>query len=167
MSLSPSEKTAPSRAKVHSRRRTWLIAAGSVLAALLLAYGIGRLQGAAQLDEVEAKAERALETEQQASSKLQAELEAERSRASRLESRRRLHLALLALDERNFGTAQAQLAGAARLLEKSRLETGSDLDKLKAQLAGYKLVAGEDVGQQRDYLLGLTRRFDQLVTPAE
>ncbi len=89
---------------------------------------------------------------------------AERDRGiAQLEARRQLHLALLALDERNFGIAQQHLAQAGTLL--SAPGTPADVSTLGGQVKALTVVAAGDIGQQRAQLLDLARRFDVLVPP--
>lgn len=164
---SSTAKTVPTAGPVHRppRSRAILAFGVGVVLAILLAYVVGRLQSSAKIDEIEANRERAIEAEQQTSAKLQADLAAERSHSGRLEARRSLHLALSALDDRNFGIAETQLKNAANLLERSKLEPGSELEKLKSGIAAYKLAVSEDLGAQRTQLLGWIKKFDQIVTP--
>src|SRR5262245_14459337 len=78
-----------------------------LVAALGATYLAARLQGGV---EVKAAADRATAAEK-------ARDEA-RSKLLQLEARRRLHLALLALDQRNFGIAESHLGAASGLLTK-------------------------------------------------
>lgn len=92
-----------------------------------------------------------------------------RQQIGHLEARRQLHLALLALDERNFGIAQRHLGEAGRLLspaDETRFSSnGGELARLGQQIAAANLVAAADMGQQRAQLLDFVRRFDVLVPP--
>jgi hypothetical protein len=153
--------------RAPNRARRWGIIVGAGLATVGLAYGVGRLQSTFKMDELRATSERAIEGEQRQSSRLQAELTAERARVTRLEARRRLHLAVAALDDRNFGIAQVELKQAAALLAKAGVEAGTELQKLQSEIAAKKLLASDDVGAQRQHVLGWARRFDQLEPPTE
>jgi len=84
---------------------------------------------------------------------------------SHLEARRQLHLALLAVDARNFGTAQQHLDGAATQLNTPGAAAG-DLAALRQQIDGMNVVAAGDMESQRQQVLGFVQRFDQLVPPA-
>ena len=77
-----------------------------------------------------------------------------------LEARRQLHLALLALDQRNFGTAQSHLHAAGALLEGAANGDGAALaEPLKAM----NLVAVSDFSGQRERVLDFARRLDAVV----
>lgn len=90
---------------------------------------------------------------------------AERDRKiTQMEARRQLSLALVALDERNFGIAQQHLAQAGALL--SAPGTQGDLSALGGQVKEMSVIAAGDIGQQRARLLDFARRFDVLVPPA-
>jgi hypothetical protein len=153
--------------KARSRKRVWTIGVLAVAATIAVAYGAGRLQASGKMEELEAHSERAIEAEQSSTAKLQAEVDAERARSTRLEARRRFHLALMALDERNFGIAQTHLQAAAALLDKSKPEPGSDLEKLRSAVAAYKLIAQEDLAADRQKVVAWVRQLDELMPLAE
>jgi hypothetical protein len=136
-------------------------AALGLILAVMSAWGIGRVQGKRDADAAN------LLTEQQATARQRAtgEFEAQRDRALRLEARRRLHLAALALDERNFGIAQGHLQKCATLLERAKGLEG--LDQLGAEITKTKLVATDDLGEVRQKLVRWTQAFDQAMPPAE
>jgi F0F1-type ATP synthase membrane subunit c/vacuolar-type H+-ATPase subunit K len=131
----------------RSRTKGLLIGIALGLVALLAAYGAGRLQGAQATNAAEDRAE--------ASSQVTTELQAT---LLRFEARRKLHLALLALDERNFGIAQQHVSEAGGLLTKSGPAGG--VPSLAAELSGAKLVATEDLGAQRGRVIGWARKLD-------
>jgi hypothetical protein len=128
-----------------------------VAASVGVAYGAGRLQTSSAIDAAEENASKASEARTAAEAKLLAV-------ESRLEARRRLHLALLQLEERNFGTAEQHLSAAAALLAKSKPE--GELEQLRAALASARLKASDDVAAQRSKIAGWISRFDALVPPA-
>lgn len=138
-----------------------LIGAGVGLFTLLAAYGVGRMQGTQTAKQAEKRAEEAAAERQQTKETLAGE----QARVERLEARRRIHLALLALDDRNFGIAQEHVSAAAKLLEKSAPQADSELAKLATELSTEKLVATEDVGVQRRKLIGWARRLDEAMPP--
>ncbi len=115
---------------------------GISLALLGGAYGFGRYQSA------------------QASSVL----EQVQLKAQQLEARRQLHLALMALEDRNFGTAQKTLSLAGSMLAKGEPPEG--LAKLAEEIANYKFMAGEDISTDRQKVMAWTLRFDELLKPA-
>lgn len=77
----------------------------------------------------------------------------------RFEARRRLHLALLALEQRNYGIAQQEVAAAASLLKVAALGEPT-LEELARSVAAFKLVAGDDLAVQQKALLAFVQRFD-------
>jgi hypothetical protein len=130
-----------------------LILLGVVAAAVGIAYGAGRMQTASRIAAAEQQASKA----QQASETLEA-------RVLRLEARRRLHLALIQLEERNFGSAEQHLKAAAVLLERSKPE--GELEKLRALLAQARLKAGDDIAAQRAWIVSWATHLDTLMPPA-
>ncbi|GAC1299416.1 MAG: hypothetical protein NVS3B20_20800 [Polyangiales bacterium] len=133
------------------------VGAGLVVAAL--AYGVGRAQGSAGVDDAERRAATATATSSSAVAAVQGVLEGERNRSALLEARRRLHLAIVALDERNFGIAQEQLDGAHAILV-SVERTDPSLQEFAKDLAALKLAASDDVGEQRVKVLALCKKLD-------
>jgi len=119
-----------------------LIKLGIFLVLLGGAYGFGRYQSA-QTTSV---------------------LEQVRLQAQQLEARRQLHLALMALEDRNFGTAQKTLSLAGTMLAKG--EPSEELAKLAEEITNYKFMAGEDISTDRQKLIAWTLRFDELLKPA-
>jgi hypothetical protein len=82
----------------------------------------------------------------------------------RWEARRQMHLALLALDERNFGIAQQHLRGASEQINAS--SPPSDLQTLARQIGDTSLIAAGNYGGQRLQVIELARRLDALLRPA-
>jgi hypothetical protein len=148
-----------SRSTATSTPRRVAIYVGIGLAALGAAYGAGRLQTQAAVNEAEQQtlARAAAQAEQ---NKV---LELEQAKVRELEGRRQLALALLALDERNFGTAQSHLKQASALLGETKGDAA--MAELTAAIAAYTLVATDDTGAQRKQLLDWTRKFDALRPP--
>jgi uncharacterized protein HemX len=124
-----------------------------VLASAGIAYGFGRLQTSSKIDAAEQKAAEAEKT-----------AAAVEARVLRLEARRRLHLALVQLEQRNFGIAEQHLTAAGALLEKSKPE--ADLGQLRTELAGARLKASDDIAAQRAKIAAWAARFDELSPPA-
>jgi hypothetical protein len=147
--------TAPAKPPARGgRAKRWLIALASGSAVLGAAYGTGRFQTSSRVDEAQAIA--SAKAEQWTS---------EHASVLRLEARRKLHLALTALDSRNFGIGQEQLAAAATLLAATHPE--GELDKLQKQIASYQLKASENVGAERDAINDWIKRFDEAVPAAK
>jgi hypothetical protein len=154
----PAPETKPAVETGGGRFKRALIVLLVVAASIAIAYGAGRLQTSSAIDAAEAKAAEALKAKSLAEEQLgQAQ--------GRLEARRRLHLAVLELEARNFGTAEQHLSAAAALLAKSKPD--GELEKLRAELAGARLKASDDVAAQRAKIAGWISRFDALVPPAQ
>ncbi|MGZ3451660.1 MAG: hypothetical protein ACXVEF_18760 [Polyangiales bacterium] len=136
------------------------------LACVGIAYGVGRMQTAGKIEDANKRASAAESASAAAASSVRVQLEIEKATVARLEARRRLHQALMALDDRNFGTAQEHLAAAKSWLSGAK---GADpeLTKLSTDIDALKLVATEDVGEQRTKVLAIVKRLDELVPPAQ
>lgn len=139
-----------------SKLKRVAIQAALALAALGAAYGVGRLQTAQKIDAAEKQTEQVRQAELAA----QRALLEERNATKKLEARRQLSLALVALDRRNFGIAQEELAEAARLLAG---HSSGELEAVRAGIAATRLVATEDLETQRGKILDFVRRFDGAV----
>jgi hypothetical protein len=153
------DKPRPSAAKRPLRRALALL--GLALLGMVAAYVSGRIQAQARLSEARQQVARAVEQQKQGANQAQSA----QASVLRLESRRRLHLALMAMEERNFGIAQQHLGAAGVLLGRSNPGQDSDLGKLGASIREARLVATEDLGTQRQRLLGWVQRFDRAVPP--
>jgi hypothetical protein len=156
-SAGPAQETKPAAETGTGRFKRALVVLLVVAASIGIAYGAGRLQTSSAIASAEQRASEALTAKSAAEAQL-AQVQA------RLEARRRLHLALLQLEERNFGTAEQHLSAAAALLAKSKPD--GELEKLRADLAAARLKASDDVAAQRAKIAGWISRFDALVPPA-
>jgi hypothetical protein len=153
---------------------------GLFLLCVASAYGYGRWQGAKAVAGQQAEAEAAqnraanfrasvadgTERAQKWSADLQAQV-------NMLQARRQLDLALTALDERNFGTAQTRLHAAGNALA-GAVQTppsGADasvLSRLAQELQPVSVPVAEDLAQQRQQIQGWIRDLDkQIADPAE
>jgi hypothetical protein len=150
----PAEPTAPAVAGANSRFKRALIVLAAMVASAGIAYLVGRLQTAGLIHTAEAQTQQAVEAKSSAERAL-----------LRLEARRRLHLCVVALDQRNFGIAEQHLSLAARLLASSKPE--GELEALRARIAGLKLPATDNVGEERKQVLDFAAKLDELVPPAE
>lgn len=146
---------------VPPRAKRALVYTGLGVAALGGAYAGGRLQTQGDVDKAE-EATRARAAAEADQVKLR---EQANTRVRELEGRRQLALALVALDERNFGTAQRHLSRGSALLAESKGDAG--IEELARSAANYKLVATDDIGAQRKLLLEWTRKFDTLRPPPQ
>jgi|SoiMethySBSTD1v2_1073268.scaffolds.fasta_scaffold23567_3 uncharacterized protein HemX len=124
-----------------------------MLAGVGIAYGYGRFQTSSKIEAAEQKATQAEQAR-----------DAAEARALRLEARRRLHLALIQLEQRNFGIAEQHLTAAAALLGRGKPE--GELEQLRANLAGAQLKASDDIAAQRAKIGAWVARFDELSPPA-
>ena len=126
------------------------------------AYGVGRLQGRAEVRDAENRAAAAASASASAVALAGVAADIERGKVARLEARRRLHLAMIALDEKNFGIAQDHLVAAKGFLTSAK---GSDneLGKLASEIEAMKIAAADDVTEPRAKLLGWVKRIDELM----
>jgi hypothetical protein len=137
-------------ARGPSKAKRILLGAAAFILSVGVAYGVGRFQLASQVRDAEARTQAAEE-----------KLRSEQQKVTSLQARRHLHLALLAVDERNFGIAQKELEQAGRLLGGASAQP--EHAKLAADIQRHKLIATEDLGAQRQKLLALTRALDALL----
>jgi hypothetical protein len=138
------------------------VVASMAVAALVLAgvaYAVGRLQTHGDIAQAEAVTKAAEKRLEQA----KAESAAKDAVVRRLEARRLLGQAATALEERNFGIADAALSAGAELLARSRQGSPPELVALEQEIAKFRPLATEDVGAQRARVLGWVKRFDRLV----
>lgn len=148
----------PARAP-RSRVRAFLWGTAAVVIAVGAAYAGGRLETRARIDELE---QRLLDA-QQSLEAARAEQAAERRRINELEARRRIHLALLAFEQNNFGTAQGHLRSAGALLGAG----DPALSELGAALGQLELSPTLDLAAQREAIVQLATKFDSLRPPPE
>lgn len=141
----------------RSRLKTLLWGAAGLVIAVGAAYAGGRLETRARIGELEEQ----LRQSEQSLEAVRAEHAAERRRATELEARRQIHLALLAFEQNNFGTAQSHLRGASALLG------GADpaLNQLGAALGTLELSPALDLAAQRRAITELAAKFDELRPP--
>jgi hypothetical protein len=142
----------------------WMTVGALVLA--VIAYATGRLQTHTQIGQADAatqKAQAATHALEQRLEQAKAESAAKDAVVRRLEARRLLGQAATALEERNFGVADAALSAGAELLARSREGSPPGLAELEQEMAKFRPVATEDVGAQRARVLGWIKRFDRIV----
>jgi hypothetical protein len=137
-----------------SKRLLWEFVV--LVVGMALAYGVGRFQTASLTRDAEAHSQQ-LEQKRQ---RIGAELQAEQRKVQRLQALRHLHMAILALEERNFGIAQNELGTATQLLEQSQPDANEPAGKLAVQVRGQKLIATEDLSAQRQKLLAWAKALD-------
>jgi hypothetical protein len=150
--LENASQAPPSRAKKY----LWIFA--GLVVAVGGAYGGGRLQTQSELDALGDGLTTARH-ELQASTQLQA---SQRQELAELEARRRMHLAIIELDQNNFGTAQEHLRAGAALLQ---APASADVAALGAAMRTLELAPSVDLAAQRQALLQLASKFDALRPP--
>lgn len=107
---------------------------------------------------------RVKETHDALTAALGAKVSALEVRVVRLEARRQLALALSAVDERNFGIASEHLTSAGRTMQKA--PTGDEMVKLAVELQKFRLVATENLAEQRSRILAWGKTLDKLLADA-
>lgn len=122
-----------------SRFKRALVQVAIVAVLLGIAYGAGRFHASEERGAVE---------------KVQ-------KRVHQLEARRQLHIALMALEDRNFGTAQKTLSQAGAELAQA---TPTDDTQFSEEVANYKFMAGEDISKERQNVLAMVVRLDKLLS---
>lgn len=146
----------PSLKKAKAKQIAILTLAAALV--LSVAYAVGRLQTSKAIDAAESETAEAVN----ATKAVEQTLASERNTIKKLEARRQLHLALLALDKRNFGIAQEHVDVAARLLNG---HVSGDLEAIRSSLSGFRLLATEDLEVQRAKVLDWAGRFDVAMPP--
>jgi hypothetical protein len=138
-----------------------LVLGVSVVLLVGFAYGLGRLQTEGRIRD----AQQAVEASSASASAQRALLDKTQKRVAELEARRRMALAQVALDERNFGIAEGHLHAAGVLL--AQAASSRELVELGEQLSRARLAASEDLGAERKAIAGWARRFDERVPPVK
>jgi hypothetical protein len=163
---------------VHANRpKNWMVLPLSVVIAALLAggggYGAAWWQGQSEAARLEAQlAEAAAEAEADRESAAAALTEATAAGASFqreigvLQARRRLHLALDALEHQNFGVAHQLLQGAAGLLSENA-DNRTELPELSGDLSETLVVVTPEIHDQLEVVRGFVRRLEDVLTPID
>ena len=138
--------------KAGGRAKRIGIAVLVVLAAVGIAYGVGRMQGAMGTEAAE---------KQRAEAEVR--LAACVTDVKMLEARRQLDLALRAMDDRNFGIAQDHIKQAGQFLSEANVQ--GEVAELATQLKKTEVMAATNFEDQRDKVLSLIQRFDALLPP--
>lgn len=136
----------------------WVV--GTIIV-LLIAYGSGMRS---QTWKLKAAAETRISAERDARL-ARLEVTARDATIQQLEARRQLHLTLLELDRRNFGTAQGHLTAAASRLESAQAlgsATSADFSALVPRLREMNLTTtAADFAAQREQMLALVQEMDR------
>ena len=162
----PSSGVGLASPRLRLTKRVGMIA-GAAVALLASSYGVGRAQGAHEVSRVEATA-RAAQARMDGSARnlrsqverLEGEVGRARHATALVEGRRQLGLALLALDERNFGIAQGQIDAARAALRDVGGADDPGLGEVARSLAGLNVIAAGDFADQRARVLAIVRAFD-------
>jgi hypothetical protein len=148
---------------VSKRARSVVLGVLAGALGLAVSYGVGRAEGAAKVSATEQKAEAKQADLTKNTSTLKQELFARDVRIAKLEARRRVHQAELALERDNFGTARSHLEEAHRLLKGLAPSPGSELEELTLALASFELGVAKDSSTQRKALKQLAASLDDLL----
>ncbi len=137
-------------------RRLWRVTVigAWVLLGAVLGWGIGTIQGRLALQE----ARRGFEEDK---SSLANKEQQRALRETALLSRRGMHQALVALEQRNFGLAQDRARQAGEQLA-SLGEDWAAFSEIAQQLSDFRPTVSDDISEQRTQLLDRVRRFDEL-----
>lgn len=143
------------RPRRGSRAKSFLIGLVIGLVCAIIAYAVGLGKGKAGTRAAEARA-------QQAEQKV-APLEAT---VQLLQARGLISRAAQELEARNFGSAEASVQSAAKIL--ATPPPGADAERIAAirsQLEGTTLSVSDNVGTQRERLMDLARQMDTVLPP--
>jgi hypothetical protein len=152
-----------------------LIAGGIVVAALGVAYGIGRYQGHTRVAAVESELETTrsgLESQLEKTKRdltgeieaTESKLEAATTRAQRLDARRRIHLSLMEMRALNFGHARTHLQKAGKQL--ATAASGDEaLTAVAQEIEATRIEPTDNLDAQIQRLQRLAKRVDELVPP--
>jgi hypothetical protein len=150
--------------KKKSGAKRFLILIGLFLLCLASTYGYGRWQGAKAVAGAQAEVAGVRESAAARAGQARSELTDLRGQVQMLQARRHLDRALMALDERNFGTAAEALHTAgSELAAVQPPPAGADptvLARLAQEIQAARLAVSEDFSQQRSRILGWIRELD-------
>ncbi len=148
------DSTESASSPIWSKPWLWLIVG---LAAVALAYGIGRMQGAHALTGAEQRHAAAIGT-------MKSSLEACEIDRSLLNARRSLALVALDLDRRNFGVAESHRRQASEALEQPALSGLADLAALSTAIRALNLGVDPDPGAKRDRVIAVSEALDRILS---
>lgn len=140
------------------RMRLFIVIVGS-LVILAMTYGSGMRAQVRRIRDIEEK-RKAIDQELRQS---QRNGRLRLAAVEQLEARRQVSLALMALDQRNFGIAQKNVTEAARLLDVAQKAdtTNPDLSGVATSLHQMSIVAAADISAQRNALLSTATQMDK------
>lgn len=153
-SKSPVDASKPQRTSLwRTTPWPWI---GSGLAAVALAYGVGRLQGAQGLNDAEQRHAAAIES-------LRSNLETCGIDRTLLNARRSLALVALSLDRRNFGVAESHRREASQALEQPSLSGLPEVAAIATTISALDLSVDPDPGAKREQVIAASEALDGLL----
>ena len=132
--------------KKSSPVKKWAIVVAVMLVSVAIAFGVGWFLGSSGQEELERQAQSATR------------------QARLLEARRRLDLTHVALEQRNFGIAEAHLRAAAQKLD-AFAEGDGRLGQLAREVAQTQIGVTEDMSAQKQKVRAYINRFDEIHPP--
>lgn len=162
------DSTVSAKPALLERIKRPAISVGVVALALAGGFLWAKVVGDQALSEAEGTYEATLSSKQASLHESDAALNRAQARGKILAAYRDLHLALMALEERNFGTSSMHLKQAGKRLA-TVAEPGAGQREVQtarevaAEISDWRPDVTEDVGQQRSKVLGFLRRLDPLV----
>lgn len=168
MAASKSPQAASKSSQAASKLKGPAIAGGVAALALLAGFFFAWIQGNQRVQQTKEALGEKLEQAQEESAAVRSELRAARARVGVLLSYRQVHLAALALEERNFGIAKQHVQQAGEKLRSiSPDETGEAQAKTVSEVAEalnkWEPDVTQDVGTLRGGLLALAERLDRVI----
>jgi hypothetical protein len=130
------------------------------------AYGAGRFQGKAQVEDADRRAALATSASASAMTNANVLVDIERGKVARLEARRRLHIALLALEDKNFGIAQEHLTAARGHLAAAK-GGDNEMTKIGSEIEQFKVPTTEDLTEPKKKILEWCKRLDEAMPPTK
>jgi len=150
------------KARRDRHNRAIILIVGSVIL-LAMVYGSGMRSQVKKLQAINEQRKLAEQNYRAA----QRDLHLRLAVAQQLEARRRLDLALVELDKRNFGAAHENVRTAADLLNAAQKANANtpDLSGIPSELGAMNLVSATDVATARMPLVEAARRMDKALSP--
>lgn len=163
-----SEKSVSSKPTFLQRMKRPAIWLGVVMLAFVGGFLWAKVAGNQALSEAKSEYETTLSSKDTALQESDTALSRSQARVQILAAYRDLHLALMALEERNFGTANDHLNRAAKTLTAVSEPGAGEGEVQIAHQVGEAILAwkpdvSQDVGKQRHTVLGFAGRLDPLV----
>ncbi len=155
-----------SNALSSNKTRMVLVAAVVVILLMVGIYYWGNVQTRNQLTAQETQNQQRITAVEAQMQETRRELETARNRNHLLMARTDLYRTAADLDQRNFGTANTRLQEAEAALRRVDASSGgldaAELDSLRSSLKGMNLNVATNLQDQRNQVLDLASRLDQL-----